>query len=391
MKKNICLVNVYQPLLGIGGIETVSYLLKKAFKDNGYNIWDLFIFDMGLKGEYDIQIANQEQVCSKENINQLLEIIKRHKIDIILLNGGWHNDLLNLCVKAKKSTNVKLILTSHCHPLVRTKEYEDFKDRVLLNTHNPVLKVLKTILLGIKKIVYIKISKRKTKEFYSEYDIKNIDAFVTLCQDYAKYFRSIFPTYFRDSIYTIPNPIIIEPSDSVNKENIILFVGRMTMQKRLDRLLYIWQKIYKKHPEWKVVAVGDGEYIKEYKRIAKSLKLENLEFVGRQSSEEYFRKSKIACMTSSHEGLPMVLIEAQKYGCVPIAYDSYESAKDIIQNNFNGLLIRPFKQKEYKIALESLMTNEERREILAHNGSDYIKKFEITNIVKQWITLFDKI
>ena len=391
MKRNICLVNVYQPVLGIGGIETVSNLLKKAFKDNDYNVWNLFIFEMGPKDEYDIQITNQKQVYSKENINFLLDIIKRHKIDIILLNGGWHNDLLNLCVKAKENTNVKLILTSHCHPLVRAKEYEDFKDRVLQHTHNPMLKVAKTILLEIKKRIYIKVHEKKTKDFYSKYDLKNIDAFVTLSKDYTKYFKSIFPTYFKDSIYTIPNPITLEPTHSVNKENIILFVGRMTMQKRLDRLLYIWQKIYKKHSEWKVVAVGDGEYIEEYKKIAKNLKLKNVEFVGQQPSEEYFKKSKIVCMTSSHEGLPMVLIEAQKYGCIPIAYNSYESAKDIIRDNYNGLLIHPFKQNEYKVALESLMVNKERREILAHNGRDYIKRFEITNVVKQWINLFDRI
>ena len=133
--------------------------------------------------------------------------------------------------------------------------------------------------------------------------------------------------------------------------------------------------------------VGDGYYANEYKKIATNLGLRNINFVGQQPSEGYFNKSKIMCMTSSHEALPMVLIEAQKHGCVPIAYNSFEAAKDIIQNGHNGLLIKPFKHREYEKALTRLMNEEDYRESIAKNGSTFIEKFNIEIIIKDWIKL----
>ena len=96
-------------------------------------------------------------------------------------------------------------------------------------------------------------------------------------------------------------------------------------------------------------------------------------------------------MTSSHEALPIVLIEAQKYDCVPIAYNSFESATDIIQDGHNGILVTPFNRREYVKALDSLIVNEERLAQLTKNGKEYIKKFDSRKVVKEWIKLFNKL
>ena len=179
--------------------------------------------------------------------------------------------------------------------------------------------------------------------------------------------------------------------DSSNKENIILFVGRLTAQKRVDRLLYIWKALHTRNPEWKIVIVGDGEYANEYKQLSKKLQLKNVEFAGQQPSKEFFKKGKIVCITSSHEAQPMVLIEAQQWGCVPIAYNSFESATDIIQDKYNGVLVKPFKQEEYAKKLSELMINEVYWMRLANNGSKFIKKFDINAVIKNWINLFNNL
>lgn len=44
-------------------------------------------------------------------------------------------------------------------------------------------------------------------------------------------------------------------------------------------------------------------------------------------------------MTSIWEGLPMTLIEAMHYGCVPIAFDSFAALYDLIDNGNNGFII----------------------------------------------------
>ena len=96
-------------------------------------------------------------------------------------------------------------------------------------------------------------------------------------------------------------------------------------------------------------------------------------------------------MTSSHEGLPMTLIEAQQYGCVPIAYNSFSSASKIIANNYNGILIKPFKQRSYSHELQKLMKDENKRAQMAENEREFIRRFDVNKIIKDWIQLFEKI
>lgn len=390
--KNICIVNVLQPALGIGGIETVSHLIKNKLKEKGFNVWSLFITSKTIKEETDIQFPETKEIDSPKNVCFFTDFVKRQNIDIVLLNGGWHKDLQELCFKIKKATNIKLVIASHSNPSVRIKEYDDYKEIYIHKTKNQIGKLFASIYLNVKKVWYTYKNKKITEQIYQKYDIDNIDAFITLSQEYTKFFQSIFPSRFSNKIHTIANPIIIENNThTVKKENIVLFVGRLTLQKRLDRLLYIWHKLQNKFPTWKLLIVGDGEHSLEYKDYAKKLQLANIDFVGQQQSDVFFKKSKIICMTSSHEGLPMVLLEAQKFGCVPIAYNSFESAKDIVKNKYNGLLIEPFKIKEYKKALISLMSNEDLRKQYALNGETHITKFDINEIIKEWISLFDNL
>lgn len=70
--------------------------------------------------------------------------------------------------------------------------------------------------------------------------------------------------------------------------------------------------------------------------MACKLNLRNIEFKGTQPSEPYYAESSVLCMTSTYEGFPMVLIEAQQYGCVPMAFDSFEAVHDIIEDGENG-------------------------------------------------------
>lgn len=55
--------------------------------------------------------------------------------------------------------------------------------------------------------------------------------------------------------------------------------------------------------------------------------------------------ASILCMTSTIEGLPMVLLEVMAAGCVPIVYGSFAAAEDVITNGENGYVVEPFCKK----------------------------------------------
>lgn len=386
--KNICIVSECQQILGVGGTETVSYLLKEGLKKNGFSVWSIFLIPKARIDDGDILLPDGQDICSDKNKSYLTKIISANRIDIILLQGTPVDDLLNLCTSVKKATQIKLAYTYHFNPLMIVKDFDDYKERLLYKKKDPLVKQIYRLYFVLRKIFFNREALKKVKSKFLSYDIDNIDAFISLSEEYSNFFKGVFNKKYHEKFHCIANPIQIDDSaDRVPKENNVLFVGRLSAQKRLDRLLFIWRELYQTFSNWKLVIVGNGEYSDTYKELAKELHLKNIEFIGQHPSEDYFKKSKIVCMTSSHEALPMVLIEAQKYGCVPIAYNSFEAATDIIENGYNGLLIKPFKQKEYAKALSTLMSEESYRESLAANGSAFIEKFNIEIVIKDWIKL----
>lgn len=387
-KKNICIISECQQVPGIGGVETVSYILKKELLKNGYFVWSLYFIPKAVPAINDIQFPQMHDICSKENKKQLIKTIEEKNIGYLLLQGTPKEGFLELCIDVKKATGTKFIYTYHFNPLMCLKEFDDFKEKSLHECYF-IVRPLYNLYLESKRSSFI----RKSINKFKDYDIKNIDAFVSVNKEHTAFFQTLYPKDFKSRFHTIMNPIVLEDyeDNTVEKENIILFVGRLTFQKRLDRLLRIWKELQYIFNDWRVIVVGDGNYASEYKRITTELKLQNIQYVGQQPSENYFKKSKIVCMMSSHEAFGMVLVEAQKYGCVPIAYNSFETAPEIIQDGYNGILIEPFKQKEYTKALSKLITDKDYLEELKSNGRSYIEKFNAKTIIKEWIKLLDSL
>ena len=390
-KPGICIISEKQQILGIGGTETVSYLLKEELKKNDYNVWSTFFIQETELEHNDLLLPDREDYHSFKNKSFFINKIIENEIKIVLLQGECDSFLMDICLEAKKATNIKLICAYHFNPLMRIKAYDDYVEN-LLNNSSSFIKPIYKLYFEIKRKSFRAKMQEIIKKEILKYDFENIDAFVSLNKNYTDFFKNICPTSHKNKFYTIENPIILDKQEDFhNKENVILFVGRLTFQKRLDRFLYVWQKIYKKNPLWSVVVVGDGNYANEYKKLTKNLQIKNISFVGQQPTEDYFKKSKVICMTSSYEGLPMVLIEAQKYGCVPISYDSFDAATNIIKHGHNGVLIKPFRQNEYKKAINDIISNEEIRKQMALNGIKYIEKFNIKTIIQHWIELFNKL
>lgn len=47
-------------------------------------------------------------------------------------------------------------------------------------------------------------------------------------------------------------------------------------------------------------------------------------------------------MTSDYEGFGMVLTEGMAFGCVPLAFNSFPSLRDIVDEGRDGFIIPPF-------------------------------------------------
>ena len=80
----------------------------------------------------------------------------------------------------------------------------------------------------------------------------------------------------------------------------------------------------------------------------------------------------------------MVITEGMQYGCIPITFDSYGAAREIIDDGVNGCLVPSFRIKEYANRLEELMDDEEKRVSMAMNAQKKVKAFSAEIVADQW-------
>ena len=189
---------------------------------------------------------------------------------------------------------------------------------------------------------------------------------------------------------SIPNPNTYENIEIIpHKEPILLFVGRLdNRSKKLFTLIDIWYRLCKLYPQWKLIIVGDGP--DKDVLINKAKDISNIEFKGYQDPREYYEKASIFCMTSIFEGFPMCLTEAMQFGCVPIAFDSFSAVYDIIKSGETGELVKSFNKKKYVEKLIHLIDDETYRKKLSKNAFQYVKRYDIANILPKWIELIEK-
>jgi len=194
--------------------------------------------------------------------------------------------------------------------------------------------------------------------------------------------------YFNPNIEVIGNPIrLIESGEE--RQNIVLSVGRLIDSKHHDELIKLFAKINK--PDWKLIIVGD-DAIKQQNKIKLQQLIHELgvedtiELAGKRNDvEAFYAKSKIFAFTSSSEGFPNVIGEAQSAGLATVAFDCVSGPSDMINDGENGFLIPLFDYAEFQKKLEILMANEELRNKMGKTAASDINRFSSEAIANQFL------
>ena len=140
---------------------------------------------------------------------------------------------------------------------------------------------------------------------------------------------------------------IFIPDLSVEKENIILSIGRIQEQKGQLQTIEFLNNFKKIQNDFKFYFIGGpsgkhgNEYLQELKQNIKDFNLDkHVEFLGdlpQTEIIELFKKAKLLIHTSKFETFGLVAIEANTMG-VPVLTTNNGSLMEIIENNKNGYL-----------------------------------------------------
>ena len=128
-----------------------------------------------------------------------------------------------------------------------------------------------------------------------------------------------------------------------NEKFTIVYTGRVVQyQKRILDFIPLVDELNKLNFDYEFIIVGDGPEFQELEEgLKSSIASKRVVMMGRQTPSvinEVLAKSHVFILTSEFEGMPMSLLEALSWYCIPVLTDIKSGVGRIINHNENGLV-----------------------------------------------------
>ncbi len=156
----------------------------------------------------------------------------------------------------------------------------------------------------------------------------------------------------------------------LQREPIILFVGRFARQKRIHDLITAFAKLTDRHPTWQLELrgpVSDPLYFAELEALVNDLGLrDRIAFLPGLSGEalyQRYRTTAIYALPSEGEGFPTTVLEAMYFGGAIVAGNSGYVGYQLDEGTC-GLLHEPGDVEQLTKHLQCLMGSEAQRQAL---------------------------
>ncbi|MEH2914951.1 glycosyltransferase [Segatella copri] len=365
-----------------GGVGRVTDTLCKELQKRGYQVFYLnadWVAEERKKYKYPapVTILPIKNIDDAQCVISYRKYLTENKIDVVINQDALYVDFYNNV----GDLPIKVISVIHNNPLMN---YNHLLNDLLTLRNNSLLERMKRI---VRCLLYLRV-KKQLKEYIDKRFgniILSSDKILMLSPYYVQSLKNFGISVENkfDYVYN-PNSFPLQTSLFKKKKEII-YVGRLdNRSKKVGRLIKVWSKVGKKYPDWNLTIVGDGPDRNQLEVLKKKYQVGNLTFEGFQSPIEYYKRASIICMTSSFEGFPMVLVEAMQFGCVPIAFDSFEAIHDVIIPEKTGELVKPFKIKDYINKLSHLIDDDTKRTTMSDAASMYVARFDVKTIADRW-------
>ena len=288
--KDTILINTVH--MKIGGIEKT---LLNLFNNINYDKYDVDLFLLLNDGEFLKLLPNEVKVHTPYGKNKLLtKIICGNNIVSKLIKHILFNKYTAFLYTTNKQYDCVI-------------DYAGYYNFVTYYAKN--IKAKKHLIWMHNSPNFI-LDKKKYKKF------KWFDNIVLVSNDVKKELKELLPEY-KDKMVVMWN-LLEKPNSNSQKiawpkcKNKIIAVGRLCNQKRYDRMIETAKILKENKYSFCIKILGSGNLEAELKEKVKDYKLEkNIIFEGSKTNiADYMNSASFLLLTSDHEGLPTVLLEA---------------------------------------------------------------------------------
>ncbi len=234
-----------------------------------------------------------------------------------------------------------------------------------------------------------------------KYVFKRADVVTAPTKELVKELRS----YGLDNVVHLPNGVDLKKfrHDAVREaefrkryriprsKKVVLYLGRISFEKKLDCLLQAFRMIEKSNRL--LLVVGGGPYLESFKEFAKALGIKNVIFTG-FVQEKYISAAygcaDIFASASDTETFGLTFAEAMHMS-LPVVGVQRLGAKELIENGKTGMLVKPGDVAGLARAMERLLADSHLRRRMGKNAHKSSLKYSLRKSIDKTLEIYRKV
>jgi len=349
--------DTYPPF--INGVSTSIQMLENALRKKGHKVYIVTVNP----DEMTYKLENKERILRIPGIPTGIydyRLTTLYPIKAVNIIKSWNLDIIHTHTEFGIGTFARVIGKQFDIPVVHTYHtmYEDYIHYITKGYFDAP---------GKKFVEYL-------TKFYCD---KTIEELIVPTKKTYDLFKEKYK--YDRNVHIIPTGIEIDRfykekidiSKINNKKTelgiteddlVVLFVGRIASEKSIDFLINNHSQLLKKNKKTKLLIVGDGPDLENYKKLAKKQKIENsVIFTGKVAWNDiplYYNMADIFVTASHTETQGLTVIEAMAASKPVVALDD-ESFRNTVIDGLTGFLFK--NKKEYINRMIELMGDREKR------------------------------
>jgi glycosyltransferase involved in cell wall biosynthesis len=255
---------------------------------------------------------------------------------------------------------------------------------------------------------YIPFPQETIQEFLKNAVHRWLREFMQKCQHIIIPSESLKDILFRDyglheRYSVIPTGTDLEPflnadgkslrsKNGWQDETVLISVGRLAPEKNWDTLVRAFAKVHEKHPETRLVLIGDGTARSSLEELAAELGIsERVTFTGAVPFQEiprYLKAADVFAFASVTETQGLVTIEAMAAG-LPVVAVNGPGTRDIVEPGKQGFLVENDPDALAK-GINKLLSDRQRIKRMSNSALKKARTFDVNQLGKQLLGVYEK-
>jgi glycosyltransferase involved in cell wall biosynthesis len=192
----------------------------------------------------------------------------------------------------------------------------------------------------------------------------------------------------------LPDGLFLQQLQQPTARKRVITLGRLNKTKQFDLLIRAFSLLAAEFPDWDLWIWGEGPERAALEAQVGQLHMDERIFLPGRTVTPWneLAKGQVFAMSSSHEGLPMALMEGMALGLPVVSFDCPSGPRELTRNGEDGLLIPPGDANSMAAALRRLISDDPLRAELGRKAAISVReRYSLKAVLQIWDGLFDRV